>query len=138
MLVIIKSLIITALISLGFSFSLKQVFGFWEMFVLAFTVQFIVGFLWKTFNLKKTNAIIEELSNDLEEILIRQQAVVECPCGKNTISVVILPNEDITTQCEKCNNTFRVITDIKTQLVTEPVNMESVFDKLKELPYNKV
>lgn len=138
MLIIFKSLAITALISLGLSFSLKQLIGFWEMFVLSFTLQFITTFLWKTFNIKKTNSLVEELSQDLDEVLTKQEVNVECPCGKNTIPVIVFPNEDLLLKCDKCNNTFRVTTEIKTQLVTEPVNMESVFDKLKELPYSKV
>lgn len=137
MLVIFKSLAITALISLGLSFSLKQLIGFWEMFVLSFILQFIVTFIWKTFALKKVNPLIEELSQDLEEVLAKQEVSVECPCGKNTVTAIVFPAEDVLIDCDKCNNTFRVTTEIKTQLVTEPVNVESIFNKLKELPYNK-
>ena len=128
---IFKSLTIVAVVGVGLSFSLKQFLGFWETFTLVCIVQFILAFWWKSFNINKTNRVIDELARDLEEVLNKQQANVECPCGKSVIPVVIFPDEDILVQCDKCNNTFRVTTEIKTQLVTEPVNMENIFDKLK-------
>jgi hypothetical protein len=131
MLNILKSVIITVLISLGIAFSLKSFFGFWETFVLFSIIQIGTGYLWNTGKLNKADAIMNEDEQTIDELIKKQEVEVECPCGKNKINTIIFVNDDIVLQCEKCNNSFRVLTEVKTQLLTETVNMEQVYDKLK-------
>lgn len=135
---IIKSTSITLIISTGIAFALKEFLGFWECFVLATIVQFFLFFFVKSKTIQQTTSIIQELTNNLDTFIERQQVNVQCPCGKNTIPVVVFLDEEIVVECDKCMNTFRVITDIQTQLITEPVNMESIYNKLKEQQYNQV
>ena len=128
---ILKSITITVLISLGIAFSLKSLFGFWETFVLFSIIQLGVGFMWNTDKLSKTDTIMNEFEQTIDELIKKQEVEVECPCGKSKINTIIFVNEDIVLQCEKCNNSFRVLTEVKTQLLTETINMEQVYDKLK-------
>lgn len=128
---ILKSITITVLISLGIAFSLKSLFGFWETFVLFSIIQIGVGYMWNADKLSKTDTIINEFEQTIDELIKKQEVEVECPCGKSKINTIIFVNEDIVLQCEKCNNSFRVLTEVKTQLLTEAVNMEEVYDKLK-------
>lgn len=128
---IIKSVLVTSCISLGLAFSLRDLLGFWEIFTLSFILQFLVSFLWKNFTLNNNSAVITELTQNFDSLIETQQINIPCPCGKYTENIIFSPKEDITIQCEACKNTFRVVTEIKTQLITEPVNIESMFDKLK-------
>jgi hypothetical protein len=138
MLSIVKSTLITLLISFGIGFAFRNVFGFWESFVLTSILQYIIAFTVKNIAINKTNKIIQELATDIEDLLENQQVNVTCPCGNNTIPVIVMHNEDIIVECDKCNNTFKVIPEITTQLVTEPLNMENIYNKLKEQQYNQV
>jgi hypothetical protein len=138
MFVIVKSLVITLSVSLGFAFSLKQFFGFWESFVFVAIAQLLVSFFIKNKTIQRDSNIINELSNNIDTLLEKQQVVVQCPCGKNNIPVVIFLDEETVIECDVCKNTFRVIADIQTQLITEPVNMENIYNKLKEQQYNQV
>lgn len=130
---IARSVIIAGLLSVGLAFSLKQFLGFWETFTLVFILQFIISFLWKNLSIKAADKVISELTQDINELLQKQQTTVECPCGKNTVPVVMFPTEELIITCDKCTNTFRVTTEYKTSLITEPLNMESIYNKLKEL-----
>lgn len=136
--VIIKSILLTFTISAGLAFSLRQVFGFWECFVALTILQFLIGFFYKNNKIQRDNSIIDNLRNNLEEVLEKQQVNVQCPCGKNTLEVIVFHNEEVIVECDKCNNTFKVIPEIQTQLITEPLNMEGIYNKLKEQQYNKV
>jgi hypothetical protein len=128
---ILKSIAITVLISLGIAFSLKSVFGFWETFVLFSIIQLGVSYMWNTAKLNKADIIMSEVEQTIDELIKKQEVEVECPCGKSKINTIIFVNDDVVLQCEKCNNSFRVLTEVKTQLLTETVNMEQVYDKLK-------
>lgn len=136
MFAIARSLIVTLAISLGLSFCLKQFFGFWECFVFITIAQFFISFFIKSRGIQKDNIIIQELTDSIDGLLERQQCIVQCPCGKNTVSVVVFFDEETIVECDKCKNTFKVISDIQTQLITEPVNMENIYNKLKEQQYN--
>ena len=133
MFTILKSLGITLAVSAGFAFALKQFIGFWECFVLITVLQFLFFFFIKNKHIQQTSDTIQDLTEDLEMLIEKQQVVVECPCGKNNVPVVLFFGEEVIVDCDKCNNKFKVIPEIQTQLVTEPVNMEIVYNNLKQL-----
>ena len=43
--IILKSLLITAVISSLFAFSLRNIIGFWEMFSLSYAIQIVIAFV---------------------------------------------------------------------------------------------
>ena len=128
---VIKSLIITLTISIGLAFSFRQAFGFWECFVTITIVQFLIGFIFKNKKIQQEVSLIEELTDNLEALIEKQQVLIECPCGKNTIPAIVFYNEETILECDKCNKKLKIITDIQTQLITDTVNMESIYNKLK-------
>jgi len=130
MLLLLRSLLITLLISLGFAFSLRNVFGLWETFTLVTALQYILSFIVKTY--EERSGRVAQLTETLDELLSRQEVIVECPCGKSEVPVTIFVDEETIVKCEVCNNKFRVVTEISTRLLTEPLEIENMFDKLNE------
>lgn len=136
---ILRSIFITVSISLAAGFALKSFLGFWEIFTIATAVQYLLYYYFNIFANKKTLADklsqeITNITNDLESIIARQEIQVECPCGNNTIPVVLFMDEELIINCNKCNNKLKITPEITTLLVTEPLNLENiepVFDKLK-------
>ena len=130
MLPLLRSLLITLLISLGIAFSLRNVFGLWETFTLVTTLQYLISFLIKSY--EERAGQVTQLTQTLDELLSRQEVNVECPCGKSEIPVTIFVDEETIVKCDVCNNKFRVVTEISTRLITEPVVLESMFNQLNE------
>lgn len=139
MLFILKSTLITAGISTSIGFALRSFIGFWEIFILSTIVQYLLFYYIDLFINKKTlantlTADISTLANDLDSIILRQEVKVECPCGNNTIPIVLFMDEELVITCDKCNNKLKVTPEVNILLVTEPINLENiepVFDKLK-------
>lgn len=130
------SLVITLLISTGLGFVLKDVIGFWEGFVAAIIAQFLGFYL---LSLRNKNTIVEE--PDLSDEIINLQTIpISCPCGKHTFSAPVFYNTENAFTCEKCGSRFKVELNYDTVLLTEPLNIENVFNQLKEreLSDNKV
>ena len=130
MLPLLRSLLITLLISFGIAFSLRNVFGLWETFTLVTTLQYLISFLIKSY--EERAGQVTQLTQTLDELLSRQEVNVECPCGKSEIPVTIFVDEETIVKCDVCNNKFRVVTEISTRLITEPVVLESMFNQLNE------
>jgi hypothetical protein len=130
MLPLLRSLLITLLISLGIAFSLRNVFGLWETFTLSLALQYVIAFIFKSY--EERVGIVAQLTQTLDEFLSRQEVTVQCPCGKNEVQVTIFVDEETIVKCDACNNKFRVVTEISTRLITEPLVLESMFDKLNE------
>jgi hypothetical protein len=130
MLLLLRSLLITILISLGFAFSLRNVFGLWETFTLVTALQYILSFIIKTY--EERAGQVAQLTQTLDEILSRQEVTVECPCGKSEMPVTIFIDEETIVKCDACKNKFRVVTEISTRLITEPLVLENMFNALNE------
>ena len=130
MLLLLRSLSITLTISLGIAFSLRNVFGLWETFTLATILQFVVAIIFKSY--EERAGKVAQLTETLDELLSRQEVTVECPCGKSEVPVTIFVDEESIVKCDVCNNKFRVVTEISTRLLTEPLEVENMFDKLNE------
>ena len=130
------SLGITILISLGLGFVLKDIIGFWEGFVVGIIAQFLGFYL---LSLRNKNNIVEE--PDLSDEIINLQTIpITCPCGKHTFTAPVFYNTENMFTCEKCGSKFKVELNYDTVLLTEPLNIENVFNQLKEreLSDNKV
>ena len=130
------SLGITLLISCGVGFVLKDVIGFWQGVVGSIIAQFL-GFYFISF--KNTPPVTNE--PDLSEEIINLQTIpISCPCGKHTFTAPVFYNTDNSFLCEKCGSRFKVELNYDTVLLTEPLNIENVFNQLKEkeLSDNKV
>ena len=126
------SLGITILISAGSGFVFKDFIGFWQAFVGAFIIQFVTFY----FLSLKGDKEIEKANTSVEELINLQTMPITCPCGKNTFTAPIFFNTDNQFTCEKCGSVFRVEPSLDVVLLTEPVNIEKVFTKLKEQSYN--
>lgn len=122
------SLGITLLISTGLGFVLKDLIGFWQGFVGAFIAQFL-GFYFLSFKGKDE---VEQATSSIEELIELQTMPINCPCGKNVITAPIFFNTNNQFTCEKCSSVFRVEPSFDVVLLTEPVNIENIFNKLKE------
>lgn len=131
---LVISLSITTLISVGFGFVLKDFIGFWQGFVGTFILQFITFYVLSF----RGKAEVEEAASNIAEIIDLQTMPINCPCGKNTITAPIFFNIDNQFTCEKCGSVFRVEPSFDVVLLTEPPNIENIFNKLKEHSYNKV
>lgn len=131
---LVVSLGITILISIGLGFVLKDFIGFWQGVVGAFIAQFLI-FYFMSFKGKEE---IEEATTSIAELVELQTMPINCPCGKNVITAPIFFNTDNQFTCEKCGSAFRVEPSFDVVLLTEPVNIENIFNKLKEQSYNKV
>jgi hypothetical protein len=129
---IIRALLIVFIVSLGLAFSLKSFLGFAEIFVIATLVQFLTAFIWKSHHIKSDTDNINNIINDFNETLERSIATITCPCGNKVENVAIFVNEDLIIRCDKCDNDFKVSCSVSTQLITEPLSLEVVYDKLKQ------
>ena len=130
------SLSVTLLVSFGIGFVLADVIGFWQGVVSAIIAQFLGSYFLGLKN-KKTNIDEPDLN---EEIINLQTIPISCPCGKIVFSAPVFYNTENSFLCEKCGSRFKVELNYDTVLLTEPVNIENIFNQLKqrELSDNKV
>ena len=136
---ILKSLLITACVSTAAGFALRTILGFTEIFLLATIVQFLIFYYINLFFNKTTlaeslSANVNELTTNLDTLVARQEVQIDCPCGNNTIPIVLFMDEELIVNCSKCNNKLKVTPEVSIVLVTEPINLENIepiFDKLK-------
>jgi hypothetical protein len=131
------SLGITLLISVGVGFVLKDIIGFWQGLVGSVIIQFL-GFYFLSL---RRDSIAAAAAPDISSDIIELQTIpVSCPCGKNTFTSPVFFNVDNSFLCDKCGSRFKVELNYDTVLLTEPMNIENIFNQLreKELSDNKV
>ena len=130
--IILKSLVITTVISTIFAFSLRSIIGFWEMFSLSYAIQIIIAFIISSKKISKEQQIIDSHTEEIEELLDMSMINVECPCGKNKFDTAVFAAIDNNYDCEVFGNTFRADITITPTLITEaePTNANKIFDKL--------
>lgn len=125
---VLVSLLITLLISLGIGFVLSDLLGFWQGFVGTIIIQFFVFYFTSS---RKTQQVESQPSFE-EEIIGLQTVPISCPCGKSTFSAPVFFNTENAFTCEKCGSKFKVDVTYDTILLTEPLNIENVFNQLKQ------
>lgn len=129
---LLRSVVITILVSLGFAFGLKNLLGFWETFSLAIVIQFIVGFIYNSKKINRVQVLTTDFQNELEQLLSLSEAKISCPCGNYTYATNLFYNIEETYVCEECNNEFRIEFSATPTLLTQPVYTEQDFNNLKE------
>ena len=130
---LLRSVVITILVSLGFAFGLKNLLGFWETFSLAIVIQFIVGFIYNSKKINKVQVLTTDFQNELEQLLSLSEAKIPCPCGNYTYTTNLFYNIEETYVCEECGNEFRIEFSATPTLLTQPVYTEQDFNNLKEI-----
>jgi uncharacterized membrane protein len=129
---IIISLIITVIISTGFGFVLSTTLGFWQGTILAFLAQIILFYVYSLAKQNNISKIEEEHFNIISEIAQRSLIDVVCPCGVKGDQIPFFDLEDASFTCEKCSSKYRVEVVFNPVLLTEPLNLENAFTKIKE------
>ena len=133
---ILKSISILSAVAAVAGFAFTNIIGFWQAFAVAVVLQIIIGSIVESFKLQKFE--VEELYANTESILSKSDVEVECPCGKSKQSIYLFVNDPfITLECPECKNKFRVVLNVSTQLVTEPVNLDQMYGALKEKQFNE-
>ena len=128
---ILKSILLTTIVSLLFAFGLRNVIGFWETFTLAFAIQFVAAFIYSSFKISNEDTIVNTFQAELDELIDMSKVTIDCPCGKNRFVDVVFVGVDNVFDCDKCGSNFKVIVDITPTLTTEPVdNITKTFDTL--------
>jgi|TARA_R110002020_G_scaffold57472_1_gene158137 hypothetical protein len=131
---ILRSILITSIVSVLFGFALRNLFGFWEAATLAFVLQFIIAFTVSSFKLNKVSSLTMEFETELQQLLDLNEATITCPCNNNTFTENIFINMDNSYTCEKCNNTYRIDVNLVPTLLTETMDVnKSLVDITKEI-----
>tara|TARA_R100000315_G_scaffold53121_1_gene26844 strand:+ start:234 stop:680 length:447 start_codon:yes stop_codon:yes gene_type:complete len=129
---ILRSILITCIVSVLFGFALRNVFGFFEATALAIVLQFVTAFVVSSFKINKVDALTAEFESELQQLLNLNEATIVCPCNNYTFRENIFINMDNTYTCEKCNNTYRVDVNLVPTLLTEVVDVNKTFTDLTE------
>tara|TARA_R100001163_G_C5058564_1_gene195193 strand:+ start:405 stop:863 length:459 start_codon:yes stop_codon:yes gene_type:complete len=133
---ILRSLLITVLVSVAIGFGLRNLFGFWETAVLAFVLQFLTSFIVSSLRINKVDNLTVEFESELQQLLDLSEVSISCPCGNYTFTENIFMNLENTYTCEHCNNDFRLEVTVTPTLLTQPVSINQSFADLtkEELP----
>ncbi len=129
---ILRSILITSIVSILFGFALRNVFGFWEALSLAFVLQFIVAFITSSFKINRVENLTTEFQVELEQLLSLSETTIACPCGNYTFTENVFANVESTYVCEKCNNEFKLDVTVTPTLLTHPVNVDQPITALKD------
>jgi hypothetical protein len=119
-------------VSLAIGFGLRNIFGFWEITVLAFVCQFLIAFIVSSLKINKVDNLTAEFETELQQLLDLNEATIVCPCNNYTFRENIFINMDNTYTCEKCNNTYRVDVNLVPTLLTETVDVNKAFADLTD------
>tara|TARA_R110002020_G_scaffold264957_2_gene479730 strand:+ start:310 stop:747 length:438 start_codon:yes stop_codon:yes gene_type:complete len=129
---ILRSILITSIVSILFGFALRNIFGFWESIALAFVIQFITAFIYSSLKLNKIDTLTEEFEVELQQLLDLSEATISCPCGNYNVTENIFINMENTYVCEKCDNEFKLNIAVTPTLVTQPVDVNQSFSDLSK------
>lgn len=129
---ILISLLITLLISLGFGFALSNIFGFLQSTTLAFLIQIILFYVYSLLKEDKLSKLEIQHIDIIEAIAERSMVEVECPCGVKAEPMPYFEIADTSFTCDKCSSKYRVEVVFNSVLLTEPLNLENAFTKIKE------
>ena len=128
--IILKSIVITSVISFLCAFGLHNIIGFWPAFSLTYAAQLIIGFAYSSWKISREQGIVDSFQSEIDELIELNTVVIECPCGKNKFENVIFMGLDNVFKCDVCNSKFKADIAITSTLLTEPVNISKTFDDL--------
>ena len=126
------SLFITILVSLGFGYALSNFLGFIQGSVLAFLIQIVLFYVYSLHKDDKLFKLEAQHIDIIEEIAERSMVEVECPCGVKADPMPYFEITDTTFTCDKCSSKYRVEVVFNSVLLTEPLNLENAFTKIKQ------
>ena len=127
---ILRSLLITILVSIAIGFGLRSVFGFWETAILAFVIQFLISFIVSSLKINKVDTLTAEFESELQQLLDLSEVTISCPCGNYSFTENVFLNLENTYTCEKCNNDFRLEVNVTPTLLTQPISVNQSFADL--------
>ena len=127
---ILRSLLITILVSIAIGFGLRNVFGFWETAILAFVIQFLISFIVSSLKINKVDTLTAEFESELQQLLDLSEVTIACPCGNYSFTENVFLNLENTYTCEKCNNDFRLEVNVTPTLLTQPISVNQSFADL--------
>ena len=116
----IRSLLITAVVSTLFAFGLGQFVGFWNTFSLVTGVQFITFWIVNSRQQLDKDALYSEFETNIDGLLSLSRVSVECPCTNHVFTEEVFMNSDNIHRCPKCNNNIKLDAQIRAVLQTEP------------------
>ena len=119
---ILRSVIITGIISILFGFAFRNFLGFIEATSLAFVVQFIISFIFSSLKINRVQNLTAEFEGELQQLFDLSEVTIACPCGNYSFTENIFLNVDNTYVCEKCNNEFKIDISITPTLLTQPID----------------
>ena len=128
--IILRSIIITGLVSILFGFAFHKILGFWESISLAFVTQFVLSFIISSFKINKVQSLTFEFETELQQLIDLNEVSISCPCGNYTYKDSVFMNLDNSYVCEKCGNEFKLNIDITPTLITEPVNVNKGMEEI--------
>ena len=133
---ILRSLLITVLVSVAVGFGLRNVFGFWETAVLVFVLQFLTSFVISSLKINRVDNLTAEFENELQQLLDLSEVSISCPCGNYSFTENVFMNLESVYTCEHCNNEFRLEINVTPTLLTQPISINQTFADLtkEELP----
>ena len=133
---ILRSLLITLLVSAAVGFGLRNIFGFWETAILAFVLQFLAAFVVSSLKINRVDNITAEFENELQQLLDLSEVSISCPCGNYSFTENVFMNMESVYTCEKCSNEFRLEINVTPTLLTQPISINQTFADLtkEELP----
>lgn len=123
MISIIVSLLITSLISLFFSFGLKDVIGFWQAFSIATGLQIIIALIYKSFRIEQRNSSDITVRRQFDELLALSEVSFKCPCDKFTFTEEVFIGSENIFKCPTCNSNVKVKINLTPILQTDVLSV---------------
>ena len=89
---ILRSVIITGIISILFGFAFRNFLGFLEATSLAFVVQFIISFIFSSLKINRVQNLTAEFEGELQQLFDLSEVTIDCPCGNYSFTENIFLN----------------------------------------------
>lgn len=116
----VRSLLITAVVSTLFAFGLEQFVGFWNTFSLITGIQFITFWIVNSRQQLDKDALYSEFETNIDGLLSLSRVSVECPCTNHVFNEEVFMNSDNIHRCPKCNNNIKLDAQVRAILQTDP------------------
>lgn len=116
----IRSLLLTGFVSGLFAFGLHDFVSFWNTFAIVTGGQFIIFWVINSRQQVDKDQMFQEFEMNMDEILSLSQVSVSCPCDNHVFNEEVFMNTDNLHRCPKCNNLFKLDTQVRAVLQTDP------------------
>ena len=119
----IRSLIITAVVSALFAYGLSQWADFTKTFALVTGVQIIIFWIINSRFQVDKDAMYREFEENIEGVLNMSRMAVDCPCNQHVFEEEVFVNGDNIHRCPKCKNQIKLDPQVRAVLVTDPADV---------------